>query len=142
LFDKTGTLTQDRPEVGQIITRNTYTPEKILILAATAEQNFSHPIAKAILERFGELGVSLLPIEASQYQMGLGVSVVIDGELVRIGSRRFLELERISVAPDLQTELSRIHDEGNSFVCVAIGEEVAGVIELRAARRPEGRADC
>ena len=137
LFDKTGTLTQDRPEVGRIITRQSYTPEKILTLAATAEQNFSHPIAKAILERFGELGVPLLPIETSQYQMGLGISVMIEGELVRIGSRRFLELERISVARDLQNELSRIHDEGNSFVCVAIGEEVAGVIELRAARRPE-----
>ena len=137
LFDKTGTLTQDRPEVGQIITRQGYTPEKILTLAATAEQNFSHPIAKAILERFGELGVPLLPIETSQYQMGLGISVVIEGELVRIGSRRFLELERISVAPDLQSELNRIHEEGNSFVCIATGEEVAGVIELRAARRPE-----
>ena len=137
LFDKTGTLTQDRPEVGQIITRQNFTSERILTLAATAEQNFSHPIAKAILERFGELGIPLLPIETSQYQMGLGISVVIEGELVRIGSRRFLELERISVAPDLQIELSRIHQEGNSFVCVAIGEEVAGVIELRAARRPE-----
>lgn len=137
LFDKTGTLTQERPEVGQIITRGNHTPEKILTLAATAEQNFGHPIAKAIIERFGELGIPLLPMETSQYQMGLGISVVIAGELVRIGSRRFLELERILVPPDLQTELSRIHDEGNSFVCVAIGDEVAGVIELRAARRPE-----
>jgi heavy metal translocating P-type ATPase len=137
LFDKTGTLTQERPEVGEIITRGNYTPEKILTLAATAEQNFSHPIAKAILERFGELGVPLLPIDTSQYQMGLGISVVIEGNRVRIGSRRFLELERIPVPPELQRELSRIHDEGNSFVCVAIGEEVVGVIELRAARRPE-----
>jgi heavy metal translocating P-type ATPase len=137
LFDKTGTLTQEQPEVGQIITRENYTPEKILTLAATAEQNFGHPIAKAIMERFNRLGVPLLPIETSQYQMGLGISVVIEGELVRIGSRRFLELERIAVPPDLRHELSRIHEEGNSFVCVAIGEEIAGVIELRAARRPE-----
>jgi heavy metal translocating P-type ATPase len=137
LFDKTGTLTQDRPEVGQIVTRKNYTPEKVLTLAATAEQNFGHPIAKAILERFTELGDPLLPMETSEYQMGLGISVVIEGELVRIGSRRFLELERIPVPPDLQDELSRIHDEGNSFVCVAIGEELAGVIELRAALRPE-----
>jgi len=137
LFDKTGTLTQERPEVGRIISRGNHSPEKILTLAATAEQNFNHPIAKAILERFGELGVPLLPMETSQYQMGLGISVVIDGELVRIGSRRFLELERIQVPPDLQRELRTIHEEGNSFVCVAIGEEVAGVLELRTAIRPE-----
>jgi heavy metal translocating P-type ATPase len=137
LFDKTGTLTQDRPEVGQIVTRKNYSPEKVLTLAATAEQNFGHPIAKAILERFNELGVPLLPMETSEYQMGLGISVVIEAELVRIGSRRFLELERIPIPPDLRDELSRIHEEGNSFVCVAIDEEVAGVIELRAALRPE-----
>jgi len=137
LFDKTGTLTQDRPEVGRIITRGNHTPERILTLAATAEQNFSHPIAKAILERFNELGVPLLPIEASEYQMGLGISVTIEGELIRIGSRRFLELEQIPISSDLQSELAAIHEEGDSYVCVAIGEEVAGVLELRAARRPE-----
>jgi heavy metal translocating P-type ATPase len=137
LFDKTGTLTQDRPEVGRIITRGTHTAEKILTLAATAEQNFSHPIAKAILERFNELELPPLPMEATQYQMGLGISVVIEGELIRIGSRRFLDLEQIPISPDLQSELTRIHEEGNSFVCVAIAEEVAGVLELRAARRPE-----
>jgi P-type E1-E2 ATPase len=137
LFDKTGTLTRDRPEVGQVFARGNYTPEKVLTLAATAEQNFSHPIAKAILERFSELGIPLLPIETSQYQMGLGISVMIEGELVRIGSRRFLELERIPIPPDLQSELNRIHDDGNSFVCVAVGNEVAGGLELRAARRPE-----
>ena len=137
LFDKTGTLTQDRPEVGRIITRGNHTPERILTLAATAEQNFSHPIARAILERFNELGIPLLQIEVCQYQMGLGISVTIEGELIRIGSRRFLELEQIPIPSDLQRELAAIHEEGDSFVCVAIGEEVAGVLELRAARRPE-----
>ncbi len=137
LFDKTGTLTQDRPEVGRIITRGDHTPDRILTLAATAEQNFSHPIGKAILERFNKLGVPLLPMQGSQYQMGLGISVTIQGELIRIGSRRFLELEQIPISSDLQRELATIHEEGDSFVCVAIGAEVAGVLELRAARRPE-----
>jgi heavy metal translocating P-type ATPase len=137
LFDKTGTLTQDRPEVGKIISRGGYTDEQILTLAATAEQRLTHPIARAILERFAELGIPLPPIETSHYQVGLGITVLIDGKLIRVGSRRFIEKEGISIPRELQRELGRINEEGNSFICLAIGPEMAAVLELQAAHRPE-----
>ena len=52
LFDKTGTLTREKPEVGRILCCGAHTSEQVLGLAAAAEQKFSHPIARAILERF------------------------------------------------------------------------------------------
>src|SRR5262245_64908388 len=57
LFDKTGTLTREVPEVGEILTCGEYSPDQILTYAAAAENRFSHPIAKAVIQRFAALGL-------------------------------------------------------------------------------------
>ncbi|MBV8329494.1 MAG: heavy metal translocating P-type ATPase [Verrucomicrobia bacterium] len=140
LFDKTGTLTRERPEVGRILCCGTNTPEHVLSLAAAAEQRFTHPIARAILERFQQLKRPLPQVDMSKYHVGFGITVEIEGEIIRVGSKRFLAMERISIPAELEHELARIHTEGNSFVTVAVGDHLAGVLELRSSHRPEAEA--
>ena len=79
LFDKTGTLTRERPEVGRIIASHGFTPEQILQFAAAAERKFHHPIALAILHKAQELGLELPPTDDTQYKVGYGITVGVDG---------------------------------------------------------------
>ena len=137
LFDKTGTLTREKPEVGRILCCGNHTEERLLALAAAAEQKFSHPIAKAILERFAALKRPMPKINASKYQVGYGITVEIEGETVRFGSRRFMEMESIPIPESVQTELAQMHADGHSFVNIAIGDRLAGVLELQSSHRPE-----
>jgi Cu2+-exporting ATPase len=137
LFDKTGTLTREVPEVGEILTCGDYSPEQILTYAAAAENRFSHPIAKAILQRFVALGRRLPATDDSKYHVGFGITVGIEGRVIRVGSGRFMKMEGIAIPAHVQQSLDRAHDEGFSLVMVAVGNELGGALELRASHRPE-----
>src|SRR5262249_46497456 len=137
LFDKTGTLTDEQPEVGRIIAAPGWTPERVLGFAAAAERKFHHPIALAIPHRAEALGLPPLPTDDTQYKVGYGISVRIQGYPVRVGSRRFLEAEGIVLPADIRGALDEAHREGHTTVLVAAGDWIAGAVELRAAIRPE-----
>src|SRR6516162_2533494 len=139
LFDKTGTLTRERPEVGRMIAANGLDPLEILCFAAAAEQRFHHPIALAILQKATEEGLCLPPTDATQYKVGYGITVGIDGHRVRVGSRRFMELEGVPLTREVEDALDEAHREGHTMVMVAVDGELGGALELRASMRPEVR---
>jgi heavy metal translocating P-type ATPase len=140
LFDKTGTLTRERPEVGRVITVGGWASNEVLRYAAAAERKFHHPIALAILHKAEELGLSLPPADDTQYQMGYGITVQLEGHTVRLGSRRFMEQEGLSLPPAIRVAQEEAHQDGHTVVMVAIGDHLAGAIELQAAVRPEARS--
>jgi Cu2+-exporting ATPase len=137
LFDKTGTLTRERPEVGRTLTYGKYSPEKILQWAAAAENKFSHPIAKAILDKFASLGLPMPAIDDSKYHVGYGITVGVDGHTVRVGSARFMKHEGIQLPPELEREMEEVHEEGHSLIMVGVDDVLGGAIEMRAADRSE-----
>jgi Cu2+-exporting ATPase len=139
LFDKTGTLTREQPEVGRVIAAPGWEPRRILAFAAAAERKFHHPIAIAILHAADELGLRPPPTDDTQYKVGHGISVRIQGHAVRVGSRRFMESEGIELSGEVRTALDDAHREGHTVVLVAVDGRNAGAIELRAAVRPEVR---
>ncbi len=137
LFDKTGTLTRERPEVGRVLVYGDHSETQILQWAAAAENKFSHPIAKAILDKARALGLPLPKTDDSKYHVGYGITVGVDGHTVRVGSARFMKHEGIALPPELERELDAAHDDGNSLVLVGVDGALGGALELRAAERPE-----
>jgi heavy metal translocating P-type ATPase len=137
LFDKTGTLTRERPEIGRILPANGHAELQILRYAAAAERKFHHPIALAILEKANEEGLELPLGDSMQYKVGYGISVGIDGHLVRVGSRRFMDMEGIALTPEVEEALEEAHREGHTMVMVAVDDALGGALELRASVRPE-----
>ena len=137
LFDKTGTLTQERPEVGRIHACLSWTEEIVLQYAAAAEQKFHHPIALAILHEADTRGLTLPCVNESEMKIGFGISVKLDGHLIRVGSRRYIEMEGISIPPDVCEMFQHAHALGNTIVLIAIDSALGGAIELQAAVRPE-----
>jgi heavy metal translocating P-type ATPase len=137
LFDKTGTLTRERPEVGRVITADDWQPDQILGFAAAAERKFHHPIALAILHKADELGLTLPRTDDTQYKVGYGITVQINGNTVRVGSKRFLESEGIAVPTNILAAVDLAHHDGHTMVMVGVDDRVGGAIELQAAVRPE-----
>jgi Cu2+-exporting ATPase len=137
LFDKTGTLTRERPEVGEIVTAHGHAANTVLRYAAAAERKFHHPIALAILHRADEQGLELPPTDDTQYQVGYGIRVGVEGHVIRVGSKRYMEMEGIAIPADVEDRLEAVHRNGDTMVMVAIDRELGGALELRAALRPE-----
>jgi Cu2+-exporting ATPase len=137
LFDKTGTLTRERPEVGEIVIANGHHPEEVLLYAAAAERKFHHPIALAILHKAEELGLVLPETDETQYKVGYGISVGVNGHTIRVGSRRYMEMEGISIPSSVDQKLDAVHADGDTMVMVAIDDHLGGALELKAALRPE-----
>ena len=137
LFDKTGTLTNEQPEVGRIIPTHDFSADDILLSAAAAERKFHHPIARAILRRAAEARLDLPSTDDSQYKVGYGITVGVNGRKVRVGSRRFIEVEGLELTGEIQAALEHAHLEGHTMVMVAVDDRLGGALELRASVRPE-----
>ncbi len=139
LFDKTGTLTRERPEVGRVIAARGFEADQILGFAAAAERKFHHPIAQAILHKAEELNLVPPPTDETQYKVGYGITVHALGHTIRVGSRRFMEMEGIELPPEVRAALEEAHGEGYTMVMVGVDGRLGGAIELRASVRPEVR---
>jgi Cu2+-exporting ATPase len=137
LFDKTGTLTRERPEVGRIFTTPGFSRERVLLYAAAAERKFHHPIALAILHRAEQWGLDLPATDDTHYKVGFGITVHVDGHVVRVGSSRYLEMEGIAIPPEVRVALAESHRDGFTMVMVGVDHRLGGAIELQAAVRPE-----
>ncbi len=138
VFDKTGTLTQEIPEVGRILLSDVeFSRDELLFYAAAAEYRSAHPIAKAILKRAEERNLLLPEIEESSYKIGYGVSVTVNGKSVLLGSRRFMEMNGLRVATEIEQVMETAYAEGHTAILIAVDEKVRGALELYTLARPE-----
>lgn len=140
IFDKTGTLTENSLQVTQIHCFADYQEEQILQFAATAEQRQSHPIAKAIVAAAQAKGVSFATSEHIRYEIGLGLKMEFAGQVLHIGSQKFMETEAIVLPPELTTIQQASEAKGDSLVYIALADQVIGIIELTPTIRPEAKA--
>lgn len=137
VFDKTGTLTLEQPSIGEIYTFGELDAATLLGLAAVAEARQTHPIARAIVEKAGELAVPLPTRDDVSYEVGYGITAAIAGRRVQVGSARFLMRSGI-LFPDATHELQeRLHEQGGSLVFVAVDGQLSGALELYPTIRPE-----
>jgi P-type E1-E2 ATPase len=139
IFDKTGTLTEEQPHVCTIYSCSSYSKNDILIYAATAEYKQKHPLAKAILQEAENRQLSVLPIEDSEYKLGYGIAVYVDGKTIYVGSERFMNVEGITIPSGIKQQQDFCHEQGYTLVIVAIDSEVIGAIELLPTVRPEAK---
>lgn len=88
VFDKTGTLTTGEFSLAGIYF-NTLPEETLLTYGALAESASSHPISKSIVKAYGK-PLDENRVENIQEQSGLGVTALVDGIPVALGSPRLM----------------------------------------------------
>ena len=139
VFDKTGTLTLEQPHVAHIYTWNGLGEAELLTLAAAAEARQTHPIAKAITQAAHDRQLSLPLIDEAHYEMGYGIKVLIAEQTIHVGSLRFMDLAGIPVAGEVHALQALGHEQGSTFVFVAVDGRLDGALELQATLRPEAQ---
>ena len=63
----------------------------------------------------------------------------VEGHTVRVGSKRFMDLEGVEITPEVAAVLEQCHLEGHTMVMVSVDGWLGGALELHAAVRPEVR---
>lgn len=139
LFDKTGTLTTNTLEVTRVVAMEGQTENEIIQLAAAAEADLKHPIARAIQLTAEQQGLSIPDTEFARYQVGFGVGIRLAGREVLVGSKRFLSQENIEIPVELTQLTERSYRSGFSIVFVTQDSKVLGAIELRSLVRSEAK---
>jgi P-type Cu2+ transporter len=153
VFDKTGTLTQgDIVVVGletvketlsitdklQIATQEKLPVNRVLQLAASAEQRITHPVAEAIVNYAKEQNIEILPRQEWNYVVGSGMDAEIDGLRVLVGSEKFLRSKGIVLDDHLLNNINKkAVNESLSLVFIACEGEFIGTIQYTDPLRPE-----
>ncbi|MFM8525402.1 MAG: heavy metal translocating P-type ATPase [Cyanobacteriota bacterium] len=137
VFDKTGTLTQGHPSVVNVeVVEGVHAIERLVQLAASAEQGLNHPVAEAIVKHAEHLGLSTEECEEWDYRIGRGVVARIKGHSVLVGNAKLLREEQLEPAtPSLDPEL-----ETATPVYLAVDGRVVAVIYAADALRPDSPA--
>lgn len=88
-FDKTGTLTEGRPEL--VACEAVDGDAQVLLRAsATLQAGSEHPLARAVLNAARQAGVAIGQASEVRAVAGRGVSAIVDGRALRLGSSRFM----------------------------------------------------
>ncbi|GAA3704888.1 heavy metal translocating P-type ATPase [Gordonia hankookensis] len=133
LFDKTGTLTRGEPAVVRVVTGQAMSEDEVIALAAAAESDSEHPLAKAVRRAAIDRDVIVPAAQNFSSSAAVGVRAEVDGREVAVGGPRLL-VERELTAPDDAAELV---GHGSTVLYVAADGVVVGAIALADEVRPE-----
>ncbi len=136
VFDKTGTLTHSAPKVAKVITFDGRDEDEMLRLAACLEEHYPHSIANAVVAEAAKKGLIHEEFHSKvEYVVAHGISSMVEGERVLIGSHHFIIEDEKCAEPDDR----RYHElpAEYSHLYLAIGGEVAAVICIEDPLREE-----
>ena len=128
-FDKTGTITEGKPEVDDIIPYGC-SESDLIKLAASIEQNSTHPIAKAIVNKSKELNLDLLQTTEFENITGKGLKAELENNEVLAGNLALMESFEVNVSDEL---IGKYHElEGLSKTCIFLAQDksVKGILTL------------
>lgn len=136
ILDKTGTLTEGRPVVTDEVPFDRFNEKELFQLAVTLEQGSDHPLALSILAKGKERGISSLPLSDFKEIPGKGVSGVIQGERIYLGSPRFVEEEGGLFSEENRFRLKALQEEGKTVIGIGKGGKMAGIIGIADPLKP------
>ncbi len=144
-FDKTGTLTEGKPRLTEVIPSGEATESELLTVAIAVEELSDHPLAAAIVtggkERLG-FGTTAIPAaENLEALTARGVKATVAGKTVHIGNRRlFRELTDQEIPADIDQQMAKLEDTGNTAMIVHQDDRYLGIIAVMDVARPEAKA--
>ena len=138
VLDKTGTITQGKPTVTDYITiKGTANGNELhlLRLAASLERLSEHPLAEAVVQYAQTQGIELSDAREFEAIAGSGVQGYVSGQLVQIGTQRWLQELGIETH-SLQQPWERLEYLGRTVIWIAIASQVEAIIGIADAVKP------
>ena len=123
LLDKTGTITEGKPHIVsmQVVVPD-MTEKEVLSMAMAAEETSSHPLASAILAYGRSMGAEIPEHDEIITEVSRGSRTVVDGEVVRVGSLKFMKENHVAAPDGMQISGVGIANY------VGVGSHIVGVL--------------
>jgi P-type Cu2+ transporter len=150
LFDKTGTLTLGRPLVTAIeafaaadAPGPVPSPDRLVQLAASLEQQSRHPLAHALLQEAQRRELPLLPLGACRTVVGEGLEgwldpAVADGPpTLLVGRLAWLEACRVAVSDHARQRQEALEAGGATVLAVAEAGRLLGLVAVQDRPRQD-----
>ena len=128
VVDKTGTLTEGKPKVTAIKTIGIDETE-LLRLAATLERASEHPLANAVVSAANQRALPLGEARDFDSPVGKGVTGIVDGHRLIIGSHRIMEEANIDLAA-LGSDAEVLRGQGATVIFLARDGRLAGLLAI------------
>lgn len=143
LFDKTGTLTEGAHAVTGVATVEGINEGQLLAVAAAAEADSEHPLARAIVKAAEDHA------EASQEQLhssdfsaaaGRGIQATVDGAEVLVGGPNMLRELELATPGVFDAQVEEWSQRGAGVLHVVRDGQIIGALAVEDKIRPESRA--
>lgn len=122
VFDKTGTLTKGIFEV-QHVESALSSQEELLQYVVSAEQQSTHPVARAISEYAGKKEIPLWPVSDATEIPGHGLQIHLNGHEILVGNPRLLSRYQVAYP-------AKLNEAAGTIVACAINGIYAGYLLL------------
>lgn len=136
VFDKTGTLTMGAPAITGVHPLGERTADELLALAAAAEADSEHPLARAIVHAAKARALTIAAPADFSSSPAVGVRAMVDGHTVQVGGPYLLKQEGADELPIAD----EWREEGAIILHVMVDGAVAGALRLADEIRPTSRA--
>jgi Cu+-exporting ATPase len=133
IFDKTGTLSLGTPAIATVTPLNGFAEERMVQLAVALESRSEHPAGSAFREYAKRQGIDGGEVEQFTSLPGKGLSGIVSGEPVIVGSRGYMEENSIDCSA--ATAMSASGDTG-ILVYIAVSGKLAGIVALADSIKP------
>ena len=129
VVDKTGTLTEGRPKLTAIIPRDGISETELLQTAATLERSSEHPLALAIVNAAIEREIQLGDARDFDSPVGKGVTGVVNGKKLILGSHRIMEESSVDVS-SVTAQAEELRNEGATVIFMAADGQIEGLFAI------------
>ena len=137
VFDKTGTITEGKPKVSDLLKLSRLSKDKIIMLAASAENNSEHFLGKAIVDYAREQAVDIYETTHFYSETGRGIAADVDGKSLLLGNKAWMDEQHIKV-PGLLAAAGDYAGQGKTPVYMAVNGKEAAVFGI--ADKPKRQA--
>lgn len=134
IFDKTGTITYGKPKVVDAVYFDDM--DKAISLAAAAEFQSEHPLAKAIYNLAKEKALSIPKCQEFEYTTGAGVVAKVENSKVLIGSDRIMKERKIDLT-EVKEKVLNWEETGKTTVYLAIDRKLSAIFAIADTIKPE-----
>ena len=99
----------------------------MLAYAAAAEETSSHPLAVAILNEVKDRGIEIPLHEENKIVLARGIETVVDGKVIRVGSKKFMEENGIPTEKNHE-EVKVILGRGEILIYISRDNKLIGLL--------------
>ncbi|WP_308559937.1 heavy metal translocating P-type ATPase [uncultured Pyramidobacter sp.] len=128
-LDKTGTITSGEPEVTDLLPAGGASERELLELACALESKSEHPLARAVMRKSRDEGLTAAEVGDFRALPGNGLTATLNGEELLGGSLKFVA-GRAAVPEEMNAKAEALAGQGKTPLLFTRGGRFMGVIAV------------